>query len=527
MKKVFVKTGSYALLVALLAVFLFSCANPVLDSASGVPASAKSVVDQAAPALPPATATKYVLTAGAGNKDTIAAEKMGNAGFVYVWNDAVNLYVYYDTNDSADLLETHVWVGTDLTKVPQTPSDGGLKNGQFGNGGTYSPSQSSALVTIPLSGIQSLTSGTTLYIFAHAALTSGETAFAGTTRFPVTRWNFYMTYAYSAVSAETPKETISGYAFWDLNKNGSRDANEPGLAGVVVSIDRDGLPIATASDGFYKFENLAKEGYRLTAGGLAGYYHYSEAEVSATASATVNFAYAYEHISGFSFYDLNGNGLRDPEDPAIPNVTLSLSGGSPTTVQSGADGSYKFDHLDRISYTLSSAELSGFLRTTPASLTLTATAENANFGYKLDYRWMAGKTANGYTIGYWKTNIDKAIGNKTAGTQVTKANLLTYVGQLSSFALSPLNVATLDDAAAILGATGSAPSLLLSKQLMGSEFNYASGAYIGGNALVTAFFLYEGEYMLLNPGLFSSAQLLAQKDKYDAYNNTHGGALMF
>jgi hypothetical protein len=34
-------------------------------------------------------------------------------------------------------------------------------------------------------------------------------------------------------------------------------------------------------------------------------------------------------------------------------------------------------------------------------------------------------------------------------------------------------------------------------------------------------------YSCANPINFTSTQLLAQKDKYDAYNNTHGGALFF
>ncbi|MCX7028489.1 MAG: hypothetical protein NT061_13635 [Spirochaetes bacterium] len=67
----------------------------------------------------------------------------------------------------------------------------------------------------------------------------------------------------------------------------------------------------------------------------------------------------------------------------------------------------------------------------------------ANFGFAVDYGWIVEKTANGLTIGYWNTNLDKAIANKTAGTQVSKAALLGYVGQLSTFAISPLNVATM------------------------------------------------------------------------------------
>ncbi|HEY9054745.1 MAG TPA: hypothetical protein VIO60_07995, partial [Rectinemataceae bacterium] len=87
--------------------------------------------------------------------------------------------------------------------------------------------------------------------------------------------------------------------------------------------------------------------------------------------------------------------------------------------------------------------------------------------------------------------MDKAIAGKTSGIQVSKSVLLGYLGTLSNFALDPLNHSAdstgLKAASAVLSATGSSPTLLLAKQLQGSEFNYASGAYIGGNALVTAF----------------------------------------
>lgn len=56
-----------------------------------------------------------------------------------------------------------------------------------------------------------------------------------------------------------------------------------------------------------------------------------------------------------------------------------------------------------------------------------------------------------------------------------------------------------------LSAKASSPTLLLSKQPMGSEFYYVLGAYICASELVTRFFLHDGEYMLKNPGSFSSA----------------------
>ena len=404
-------------------------------------------------------------------------------------------------------------------------------NGQFTYNDSYDPTVSEATIEVPLAWAD----GTRLYIFTHASVEytegeGGETAYAGTKRYDaVTRWNFYIEYALPPFSPEVPEEVLSGFAFHDLDKDGVKDGNEPGLAGVAVAIDRDGSPITTDSEGFYSFGNLSASVYTLTAGNLEGYYHTSPVSLNPTASANgVNFGFTYETISGSAFYDLDKDGLRDEGEPLLSDVAVTLDKeGTPVTVTSGADGSYRFEFLKPIEYSLTAADLTGFVHTSPATVSVTATADNVDFGYFVDYDWINGQTANGFTIGYWKTNIDKAIANKTAGTQVGKATLLGYVAKLSSFALPPLNVTTLDAASKILSKTGSVPTDLLAKQLMGSEFNFANGAFIGGNEFVTYFFLFQGEYMLSNPSLYSSTQLLAQKDLYDAYNNSHGGAGIF
>jgi hypothetical protein len=240
----------------------------------------------------------------------------------------------------------------------------------------------------------------------------------------------------------------------------------------------------------------------------------------------------FETISGFVFYDANNNGVKDFGEPALPNVNVTLDkDGTPVTVPSAVDGSYSFTNLLSKSYAVTVGDLEGFVYSSPVVQNPLATAENVNFGFFVDYSWLNGKTANGFTIGYWKNNVDKAIANRTNGIQVSKSTLLGYLGTLSSFALSSLNFpATVDglkSASAVLSKAGSVPTDLLAKQLSASEFNYASGAYIGGNALATSFFLFQGEYMLLNASSFTSSELLVQKDLYDAYNNSHGGAVQF
>jgi len=428
MKK-FSKIAKAILALAVAALFIVSCANPLQSNlTSGSTAGAKSLQD-AGPA------TSYTLWAGQNI----------NAGTVSVSRDSGTLYVVYRTNEKYLISGVHVWVGTSLADLP-TNNQGIPVPGQFPVNQPVNPAASEVVVSVPLG---SWTAGTQLFIFTHADLIGqnvngtqygNETGWAGDKSLDIARWNFYFSY------------TLPPY--------------------------------------------------------------------NRTVTPT-------QQISGFAFFDLNGNGVRDADEPGIPGVNISLTKGSDVqNAVTGSDGAYLFTGLYPVEYTVASSLPVGFVRTSPESLTVTATG-TADFGFALDYNWIGSQTANGYTIGFWKTNIDKAIAGSTKGIQVSKATLESYRLLLSSFALEPLNIASLSEASGILSSTSSNPVDLLKKQLMGSEFNYANGAYIGGNALVTYFFLYDGEYMLTNPGAFSSTQLLAQKDKYDSYNNSHGGQIIF
>jgi hypothetical protein len=231
-------------------------------------------------------------------------------------------------------------------------------------------------------------------------------------------------------------------------------------------------------------------------------------------------------ISGVVYLDANGNGARGADEPGIPGVRVALAGGA--EVVTGADGGYRFTALPQAAYTVASGGVAG---TTPATAEARSFAAlvadtTADFGYRVDLAALAGRTANGFTIGYWKNNLDKAVAGTTKGIQVSAATLRAHVATLSTFALRPFTFTTLREPAVVLAATGSAPTVLLSKQLLASELNYANGAFIGGDARLTALFLYHGEYMLVHPAQFTSAELLAAKSWYDAYNNSHGGAIV-
>lgn len=80
---------------------------------------------------------------------------------------------------------------------------------------------------------------------------------------------------------------------------------------------------------------------------------------------------------------------------------------------SAADGSYTFDNLfGATTYTVSVDGKTGFVHSLADSRTVTpadSIPARADFGFAVDYDWIPGKLANGFTIGYWKNNLDKAM----------------------------------------------------------------------------------------------------------------------
>ena len=318
---------------------------------------------------------------------------------------------------------------------------------------------------------------------------------------------------------------IDGVVFYDLNENGIQDAGEPGIAGVDVTLS-NGSVLYTDENGAYLFADLEAGEYNVTVGEHNTRDHTTPASVDVTlvdADATVNFGFAGYEIDGTVFFDINGNGVQDSGEPGFEGVVVTLSNGS--TVSTDANGGYLFDQLLPGDYNVSVDAIDGYNATTSTSVdvTISVTDVTVDFGFELDFSAINGGTANGFTIGFWKNNIQKAIQGKNKGIQVDAETLISYTSQLSGFALYPLNFGSLQDAYNVLSANGSDPILLLSKQLAGSEYNFANGAFINGNELLTWGFVYWGEYVIANASQFSASEILNAKDWFDAYNNSHGG----
>lgn len=253
-----------------------------------------------------------------------------------------------------------------------------------------------------------------------------------------------------------------------------------------------------------------------------------------TASATRTFSVVVVQprtICGTVFFDLDGDGVYDCQDFDISGVTVKLYDSNNAllgTDVSDCGGDYSFGNLGPGTYRVVATAYAGLKASTTNERTVTIAGSNVcvpRIGFCLDFAALRPMKANGFTIGYWKNNIDKAIAGSSNGVQVSKSTLTSYTSKIGCFAFSPYDCISMKTASSTMGYSGSTPSSLLSKQLIASEYNYQNAAYIGGNKTLTMAFLWWGEYVLANPSKYSSTYIIWAKDWFDAYNNTHGGAM--
>ncbi len=268
----------------------------------------------------------------------------------------------------------------------------------------------------------------------------------------------------------------------------------------------------------------------------AGTYTISVTAIDAygTASATRTFCVVVVQprtVYGTTFFDVDSDGNYDCEDFDLSGITVKLlnsSGVVIATDTTDCSGDYSFCNIGPGTFTVHADGYAGLKSTTANDRVITVSSSNvcvAKIGFGLDFAALRTMTADGYTIGYWKNNIDKAIKGTTSGVQVSKATLTAYTDKIACFALAPYDCLTFKTASSTMGYSGSTPSSLLSKQLVASEYNYQSGAYLNGNRTLTMLFLWWGEHVVSNPSKYSSTYILWSKDWFDAYNNSHGGVV--
>lgn len=194
--------------------------------------------------------------------------------------------------------------------------------------------------------------------------------------------------------------SLAGAVYVDSNLNGVRDAGEPGIAGVTVTLTGNDVNGATVSQtqvtdasGGYLFVNLLPAnggGYTLTEtqpgayadgdehvgtlGGSAGASGTSVITGIATTAGAAGTGYDFGErtgaLSGVVYADSNNNGIRDAGEIGIAGTTIHLTGqdvsGNAVNLSTvtAADGSYSFIGLSRANasgYTLTEVQPATYL----------------------------------------------------------------------------------------------------------------------------------------------------------------------
>jgi uncharacterized repeat protein (TIGR01451 family) len=166
---------------------------------------------------------------------------------------------------------------------------------------------------------------------------------------------------------------LGGFVYVDSNGNGTRDAGESGIAGVTLTAAPVGggtpVNVTTDASGAYLFADLPAGNWRIdesqpadyldgadSVGSLGGSLTGSDTITSiplgvAQVGANYNFGEGAGRLAGSVYVDSNGNGVRDPGEPGIAGVTVTLSGsdthGTPVnrTATTDASGAYLFNDL--------------------------------------------------------------------------------------------------------------------------------------------------------------------------------------
>lgn len=190
--------------------------------------------------------------------------------------------------------------------------------------------------------------------------------------------------------AELVPASLSGFVFQDANNSGSKDPGDQGVANVTVTLagtdDKGAVnrTTVTASDGSYQFGNLRPGNYTITETEPAGYIHgknklgalggtIQSSQVLAVnvgvGAVGTDYDFAelgLSSLSGYVYVDANNNGIKDPGEVGIANVTITLAGTNDqgsvhVSTTTAADGSYQFGGLRPGSYTIQETEPAGYV----------------------------------------------------------------------------------------------------------------------------------------------------------------------
>ncbi len=203
--------------------------------------------------------------------------------------------------------------------------------------------------------------------------------------------------------------SISGYVFENKNDDYTKDPDEPGLPGALVSLylsDNFTEPLAqtvSANDGFYSFNHVSPETYIIIVSPPAGWetmiasryvvleqgqsvtHQDFPARRVATPTPTPTPTPGGGRIYGVVFEDDNANGVIDSGEPGVADAALRLEdslGQVVAETHADANGNYQFSNLPAQTYHLIITVPDGWRATTPADVILNPGVDEIehNFG---------------------------------------------------------------------------------------------------------------------------------------------------
>jgi hypothetical protein len=230
---------------------------------------------------------------------------------------------------------------------------------------------------------------------------------------------------------EVPLVSTGGAVFEDTNANGIKDAGEPGIPGVTITLT--GISVVngtitpktatTGADGTYTFANLVPGNYTIAETQPTGFTDGKDANGTPPAATVTNDRFAGidltsvvssgafnfgeirgASLSGFVYADANDDGAKAATgEPGIVGAKVRIVGtddlGHAVDVSktTGADGSFLFGSLRPGTYKLIEAQPAGYVdgkETTGTPAGNTATNDQI-----ADIHLASGTTATGYLFG--------------------------------------------------------------------------------------------------------------------------------
>jgi len=176
--------------------------------------------------------------------------------------------------------------------------------------------------------------------------------------------------------------SVGDFVFRDINGNGVQDPNEAGLSGVDISLfNLDGTLIAqttSGSDGSYSFPDLQPGEYYLAFTRPEGFSFSQpgqgndpalDSDVDPISNISPNFVLLsgevnndidaglspFSTLGDFVWSDVNGNGIQDPTESGLGQITLVLFNDDDVAIQQTLtedDGTYTFNELVPGTYTV-------------------------------------------------------------------------------------------------------------------------------------------------------------------------------